>query len=193
MVGRVAPLAVYLVSDDGDAESRLATFIAGATPVAPVATPTDFVTLTNPVGSGKILRIHAFRMLVQSTAGSLQTFLIIRRTAANTGGTSTNPASQKKNSASANAVGVITQYSANPASLGTGATLCTLQVVTAVLTAAPAIFSVAGLISLASQSVSTNEALILNPGETLAANFNGAAVPAGGVFGWDMEWSEAPV
>ncbi|MGJ4888967.1 hypothetical protein ACQR1Y_12275 [Bradyrhizobium sp. HKCCYLRH3099] len=107
------------------ANQRLTTLINGsfrttyriAGTFTPAASATDAVTVT---GSGtKTLRI--VRVTVAATIGSAAqgSFALIKRSSADSGGTSTTPSPVSLDSTNASATGVVRVYTANPAALGT--------------------------------------------------------------------------
>lgn len=158
---------------------------------AAYATPTDMVTLTAP--ADRRLTVQIFSMNVVATAASLQTIYVELRNAASTGGTSTSPTPQKLDSASAAAGGVIRVYSTAPSGLGT--VLNTVAIVRASIPASTGAASGFGIGSVFASvpTTTTQDVLILNPGETLALNFAGAALPAGFSGQITLCWEEETV
>lgn len=153
------------------------------------ATPQDLLTLSNPVGSGKIMRITSWTMRMSSTSGTFSTLYWIRRSTLNSGGTSSTPTIYKANSTRGTPVGVVRLYTVLP-TLGTAdATFTTQFTTTVVTTAAPALVSLFTPLPTGA-TTTANEFPSLNPGELWAANWNGAAIPAGFAFGWYMSWTE---
>jgi hypothetical protein len=178
---RSAPgaLGAALVSSDG----AKATYRYASLGSTPAATPTDLLTLA---GSGtKTVRVKTIKVSgLATTAGQIPVSLV-RRSAVNTGGTSTNPTAIKHDINDAAATAVLALYTVNPTGLGTavgnvGAKRLFLNVSTAQEDQAVWDFS-----------TRQDKALVLRgTTDILALNFGGAAVPAGGVLDFEIEWEE---
>lgn len=163
-------------------ESSKATYSAVIADFVPAATATDFFTLTGV--NGKIITVTNIRMSGSATASTYQGMYLYKRTTLNTGGTSSATPIAKHDSQDVNASGVVLQYTANPASLGTG-----------VLTRAdhlglPA--AAAGTVELiwdfgnrAAKGIKLNSST-----ESACLNFAGATVPAGTNLHVTIEWTE---
>jgi hypothetical protein len=155
----------------------------------PAATPTDVLTISG--SATKTVRVAKIVVggLMTATGGQLNP-LIVRRSAANTGGTSTTPAILPRDTNNSAATAVVTLYTANPASLGT--TVGTLDSCRLVLepngsTTVPDICAFTYGVN--------NDQMIALRGVTdiLAINFAGAALPgAGSVLDFDVEFTEEP-
>lgn len=149
----------------------------------PAATPTDLLTLKG--AAGKIIKVRRIVISgIATTAGNLP-ISIIKRTAANTGGTSTAPTPAKADSGdSAAAAAVLALYTANPSGLGAGTTLVARRVffnlTTAQLDRAVFEFGKDG----------GKPIYLRGASEWLAINGNGAALPAGCKIDFDIEWTE---
>lgn len=148
----------------------------------PAATPTDVLTLTG--SATKTIRVR--RIWVSGLAGTagLLTPRLVRRAAANTGGTSTAPTPMKMDTADAAATGVLALYTANPTINSTVGTL-----------GARALFlnlATAGKDAVEWEFPGTyHRGLVLRGAlDILAVNFAGAAVPAGGLLDFELEWTE---
>lgn len=95
------------------------TYSAAASAFVPAATATD---VWNFQGSGtKTIRIHKIKVTGTTTSGSAIkiTISLIRRSAANTGGTSVVGTAVPHDSNNAAATAVVRHYTANPSALGT--------------------------------------------------------------------------
>ena len=160
---------------------------------AAYATPTDMVGLVNPTGSGKVIRVTETNFLPRSTAATTTAPLwhLLKRSTLNTGGTLTNPTPMKYDSANADPVGIVNLYSAAPTP-GTlaGAYRVTSSNTAAVASQPPPVIGSSRSILNAATLVTNQQYLTLRPGESLYWNFNGVALPAGFVAGWDFEWTE---
>lgn len=149
----------------------------------PAATPTDLFTIAG--AAGKTIRVTKIVLGgVAGTAGQLNP-LIIRRSAADTGGTSTNPAALPRDTNNAAATATLTLYTVNPTGLGTTVgTLdsCRLYLNTNVLQPDVCAFT---------YGVNDDQLLVLRSAtDVLAINFAGATVPATGAVDIDVEWTE---
>ena len=163
-------------------ESGLASFSYAGYDLTPAATPTDLLTLTAP--TGRVLRVRSVTISGIATTAGVMPFSLIKRTEANTAGTSTAPTPAKldKDDAAA-AVGVLALYTANASSLGAGTTLKTRRVFMNLATAQPDRW----VVNFGQDGM---KPLKLAPGEMLAINGNGAALPAGSKFDLGIEWTE---
>ena len=151
----------------------------------PAATPTDIFTIAG--SASKTIRITKIVVGgLATTAGQLNP-LIIRRSAAGTGGTSSNPTAQSRDINNSAATATLTLYTANP-TVGTGVgTLdsCRLFLQTAT-GGAPDICAF-------TYGVNDDQLTVLRgTTDILAINFNGATVPTGGIVDLDVEWTEEP-
>lgn len=185
--------AVYEALTGGDARSVLlnansATYSVFGSGYAGYATPTDMMVLKG--SATKIVRVHAFQMWIGSTSGVLSTAKFIKRSAANTAGTASQPTINKHDSNDGAATAVVDLYSVIPSALGAGVTLVNQVVVTTVLTAAPASFNF--LIAYAANATTVGKPITLRGvAESLAFNWGGAALPAGFSANYFAVWSES--
>lgn len=83
------------------------------------ANPTDVFTIAG--NAGKTIRVRQIQISGYATAASSTQLNIIRRSTANTGGTSSNPTPGKRDINDDAATATLTFYSANPSGLGTSA------------------------------------------------------------------------
>lgn len=177
------------------ARAQLPSFYASGVDYAAYATPQDMIVLENPVGSGKTIRVVNFRMNLASTAAALARVNFLRRSALNAGGTSATVAAAKQDSGTADPVGVVRTYSVVPATPGASdGVLQIARTATTVLTAAGTTFQLnPGNFNIATVETFLSP-LVLRPGQCLAANFNGAALPAGfNTQSWDVLWTESDI
>ena len=155
----------------------------GAVAVTPAATATDVVRLSG--SATKIVRVKKVTVSgLASTAGSMDVSLV-KRTAANTGGTATAPTPGKHDSGSAAASAVLSQYSANPTA-GAGIIIRNKQLN----------FGVAGAAGVVEFDFSRNNdkpVVLRGVAQGLAINLNGQAVPTGGAVSYDIEWEESDI
>lgn len=165
-------------------ESQLKTYKYSSLGNTPAATPTDIFTITG--SASKTIRITKIVVSgLATTAGQLNP-LLVRRSAANTGGTSTAPTPLKRDTNDVAASATLALYTANP-TVGTAVgTLDSCRLFLALATATPDACRF-------EFGVNNDKMLILRgTSDILAINFAGAAVPAGGIVDIDVEWVEEP-
>lgn len=178
-VARAAPgiTGIPAVSTEG----TKATYCVGIIGITPAATPTDIVTI---YGSGsKTIRVTRIEVSGMATAAATVDLQLIRRSTADTGGTSTNPAAVAHDTNNPGATAVVTLYSANP-TLGTG--VGTVRGGKLNLGAAGA----AGSLIWDFGTRNGQGMVLRTAAQGLAINWNGAAVPSGGVLCASIEWVE---
>jgi hypothetical protein len=175
------------------APNSKATFSASGT-FTPAATPTDLVTI---FGSGtKTVRIIKIEIGTTNTAAGSQQFLVVKRSAVNTGGTFVAATAVSKDTTDgASATATVGHYTANPSALGTSAgTVITKRLASPA--AVPASF--AGVVVDAGHDFA-NDSPSNTPGKQMtlsgtnqgyAVNFNGAALVAGQTHFYNVEWTE---
>ena len=147
----------------------------------PAATTTDIVTLTG--SATKIVKIKRVTVSGQAaTAGSMDVSLV-KRTASNTGGTSTTVTAGQFDSTDSASTAVAKLYTANPSALGAGVALTTQTLN----------FGVAGAAgTVVFDFANRNDKAIYLRGiaELLAINLNGGTVPATSLLGYTIEFEE---
>lgn len=184
--------AIYESLTNGDARLQnagLNSYFAYGEAYTAYATPTDLLTISG--SASKVIRINNMVFRCQETTGALRKLFFVKRTAANTGGTATNPSAIKLDTNNAAATAVLALYSAAPAGLGAGTTLAVAPLVTTALTAAPAIFSMGSHISAASAITTTTPVVLRGATEFLCANWNGNAWGSGQIAQWEISWTES--
>lgn len=155
---------------------------------AAYATPTDLFCLSG--SATKTVRIVNGTFAAQSTAAALQTFTLIKRSTADTGGTSTTPTPIPYDSANAAASAVIKLYSAAP-TVGTPVgTVAAIVTASSTLTTAPAINLLSTFVPNTNLT-SIHSALILRGvAEQLCVNYGGGALTAGFSGNFTLVWTE---
>lgn len=104
------PFVTYMV------DTAKATYSASAVAFAAATTPTDVFTI---IGSGtKTVRVIRVAVTGTQTTGAMRDILLIKRSAANTGGTSATATAVPHDSLSAAATAAVKSYTANPSGLG---------------------------------------------------------------------------
>lgn len=152
--------------------------------IAPAATPTDVFQIIG--AANRIVEITKVVIGgVKTTAGQMLASLI-KRSAANTGGTATNPTAVPLNSGDAAAAAVISNYSANPAGLGA-----------AVGSIVSRRFPIGQATSLIAPSEIDFEkrgkpVTLLSAAEALCLNLDGTTL-TGGTLDVEIEWKEITV
>ncbi len=161
-------------------EGTKATYsLAGAVTLA--ATPSDVVILN---GSGtKTVRVTRIEVSIGATAAGFADIVLIKRSAANTSGSSTTPTPVPNDSTNAAATAVVSVYTANPTP---GAAVGNVRWVKAGVTAAD------GVVTQAWHFGVTNDQAIVLRGtaQGLAINLNGDALLSGEVFSYSIEFTE---
>jgi len=161
------------------------TFRYVATDFAPVATATDVLVLSG--SASKIIRVTKVSIVGTATAASIYDHYLIKRTVANTGGTSTNPSAVKADSNDAAQTAVLTLYSANPSALGTGQTFEGNKT----YLSASSTPGAAALPVIYTYGNRNDKAIVLRgASESIAINFGGQAVPSGANLYLNIEWTE---
>jgi len=164
-------------------EGQKTTYSATIVGLAIAAAATDIFTIIGSATTTVRIRRVAFSGL--ATAASATPVVLIKRSVADTLGTSTAPVAVPHDSTNAAATAVVRAYTANP-TLGT--TIAPMQARRITLTtAAGAIPNVPTVIELA---IRGEQGIVLRGiAEQLALNFNGATV-AGAVLDIDVTWTE---
>ena len=158
------------------------TFRYTAIDITPVATATDVLVLKG--SASKVIRLTKVTVMGSATASAIYDAYLVKRTAANTGGTSTNPSATTADSSDPAQSGTVVLYSANPSALGTGTTMEAAKIYlgTAAITS-PQVNFIWG-------NRNYKAPMLRGTSESLAINFNGAAVPTGASMYLTLEWTE---
>ena len=165
-------------------ESLKATYSIGGT-VTVAAAATDVIMISSPTTATAPKKIRVLRVNVTgiATAAGANLINIIKRSAPDTGGTSTTPTPVIHDTAVYGAAqGVVNVYTANP-TLGTTVGNLRSAYVGFGTAAAPS----AGTTYLTSDT--NDQAFVLNPGEALAINLNGATI-TGASLAFYLSWTE---
>jgi len=152
------------------------------------ANATDVLTVSNPVGSNKTLRITRVQITGDANAAGTIDFYTYKRTALNTGGTSTAPAIVQYDTKDPVPTGISALYTANP-TLGAGVIAAAdLYVLPAAATTG---YPMAPWIE--DFGTRNTRSMILQPGECFSFGLNGQAIPAGLKLYAGIEWYEKPI
>lgn len=161
-------------------EGTKATYsLAGAVTLA--ATPSDVVILN---GSGtKTVRVTRVEVSIAATAAGIVDIVLIKRSAANTGGTATTPTPIPHDSSDSAATAVVSVYTANPTP---GASVGNIRWTKVGVSGA----DVENTFSW-DFTRNNDKALVLRgTAQGLAINLNGVALLTGEVFSYSIEWTE---
>jgi hypothetical protein len=165
-----------------------ATYTYTISATAPYATPQDWVVLRgSSTKTIKVVHIEYSGVATAATAGNI--ILIKKHTIANTGGTSTNPAVIKHDSNDGAATALILLYTVAPTTDATATIWKTVRLTYGLVAAAAGtwaqdryVYDYAG---------EPYEPMTLRGvAQELAFNFNGVAIPAGGVYDLSITFTE---
>jgi hypothetical protein len=154
----------------------------------PYAVPTDLITLQG--SATKTIRVTRVALSGVATAAGVMQYQIIKRTAANTAGTSSSQSAAivSYDSTSAAATAVVSLYTVIPTGLGAGRTLQGGRLYFPPLATPISNEPLARV----EWGIRPAQALVLRgTTEWLAINFNGSAVPSGALVDVVIEWTEA--
>ena len=169
--------------------NRLGTYSVTGVLYPAYATPTDMLCIYG--SNTKTVAIHAMSLTIRTTAAALQTIYYIKRSTANTGGTSTNPVPTANDSTAPAATATVSLYTAAPA-LGTAiGTLRIIETASGLATTTPGaiLMTTSGFSSPNSTNFQT-PIILRGAGEGLCLNDNGAPLTAGFLAGYAIEWTE---
>lgn len=166
------------VSLDG-AEQTYAASIIG---LVPAATPTDIFEISG--SATKVIKVRRIRITGVRSASTTSDIVLLKRTTANTGGTSTLPPPVKNDSNNANATAVVKAYTANP----------TTGTLVGALRSDKQFLNVAGVGSSDVRDYVLTESgaqplFLRGVAECIAFNLNGVTM-AGGLLDIWVEWTE---
>ena len=162
-----------------------ATFHYVAQDVTPVATATDVVVLSG--SASKVIRVTKISIVGTATTASIYDHYVIKRTAANTGGTSTSKTAAQSDSADSAQTATLLLYTANPSALGTGVSVEANKT----YLSASATPGAAALPIVYTFGTRNDKAIVLRgASESIAINFGGQAVPSGASLYISIEWTE---
>lgn len=175
--------------DAVETETQKATYAYATASLTVAATPTDILTIA---GSASVVtRVKRIAVYGISTAPGTLPIALIRRSAANVGGTSTSPTVLKHDINDATASSTVQLYTANATTLG--ATTGTIH--NGILVTGSTVgVTTSGQFLVWDFTTRNDKALVLRGAtDVLAINGNGATVPGGGSFTFDIEFTEEPV
>lgn len=147
-----------------------ATYAVNIVGLSPASSPTDIITIS---GSGtKTVKVLDVRIFGSSSGGASAEFDLVKRSAADTGGTSATATPTQYNSGDAAATAVVKSYTANPSALGTSQ-----GILDAELFFVPKVLGLLFDQKFDGSSTSSGEGIVLNgASEFLAINMGGVTV-----------------
>jgi hypothetical protein len=162
-------------------EGTKATYSCAVIGYTAYATPTDLLVL---VGSAsKTVRVTRFTVSGTATSAISEDIQLIKRTAADTTGTSSQPSIAQHDSNDSAASAVVNLYSVIPGGLGTGVNVRSARLNLGATGAA-------GTVVWDFTTRNSKGIVLRGVAQCVALNFNGAAWPSGGTLDIDVEWTE---
>ena len=165
-----------------------ATYGVSTTPFTPPATPTDMATLT---GSGsKTIYVYGVTIATTQTTAGVNRIYLIKRSAANTGGTSAAPTIVPYDSNSAGATATPLSYTVNPGALGAAVgNISVMNVYSPILATGTSSLN-QDMYARTTPFTLDTPIILRGTTQVLAVNFNGAALPAGLSVIVNFIWTE---
>lgn len=171
-----------------DIPARVATYSAGILGLVPAASGTDFFTIQGSATT--VVRVKNIECSGTTTAAASIAVQVVKRSAADTTGTSTSPAMVPMDPNDGAATALVKAYTANPGALGaivggpirTGV-LTTTTVASSAIEQTPPLGWTFGLNN-------DKEPTLRGVAQTLALNLNGASISAGALLGCSVTWTE---
>ena len=176
------PLDLAQPPPDAVTPSTFGSFMAASAPFTPGATPQDVFTITG--SATKVVRVTRLTISTVQTTAGMNAWLLVKRSTANTGGTSVAETAIPIDDSYPAATAVVRRYTANP----TAGTLIGSLWSGRIPSPAPA----TALAMTEKCLFDGREAVILTgTTDVLAWNFNGAALPAGLSVQASVWWTES--
>ena len=183
-VASTANPAAPAPSTNSPVDGGKVTYRASAKALASAASATNLFTITG--SASKVVRVTRLEVSGQATTAAAAQVLVIVQSAADTGGTATQPTAVPHDSLSPAATATINAYTANPT---VGAAVGTIYE-SYVFLAAPATATVGSDKLVLDLGNRPSQAIVLRGvAQVLAVNLNGATV-TGGAFDINIEWTE---
>lgn len=178
------PIALDVTTPIPPATVTTGSYLAVSAPFTPGVTPTDIATIFG--SATKTVAVTRLSLSTIQTTAGINGWSVIKRSTANTGGTSAALTRVPTDSNAPAATATVLQYTANPSALGTA-----VGTVWSGRVFAPALATVVGgSLEIPLLSVSTISPLVLRGvAQGLAVNFGGVALPSGlsvqVIIGWN--------
>ncbi len=165
---------------------RKATFRSAFVTLTPAATATDIIVL--PGNATTTVRVTRASCLWQSTATGTANFYFVKRTTANTGGTSATGSVVALDSNDIANASTPVAYSVNPTTLGASAG--TVEEVAAMTYNLGTLAFIPTPTTLTFGATANEEVVLRGAAQSFAISNNGAAVVSGGLLSCTLEWTE---
>lgn len=164
-----------------EVDTAKATYSSVALNITPATTPTDMFTITG--SATKTIRVQRISISGTQTTAAIRDILFIKRSTANSAGTSTTLTAVPHDSLSAAATATVRSYTANPT---LGNTVGTVRVAKLLIAAT----SVAVAESVFDWGPRYGQSIVLRgTGEVFSINLN-SITSTGGSFTFSIEWTE---
>lgn len=163
-------------------EGRRRTYSSASLSLTLATSPTDVFTITGAAST--VITIKSIRLSLKSTNTVVASVQLLKRSTANSAGTSTSVTKVAHNSGDAAASASVLAYTANPT---TGTLVGAVRVGNIQTSGANSV--IAQPFEWNFNDVATQPIKLLSTSEVLAVNFNGTTV-AGGALTVDIEWTE---
>lgn len=185
-IGAIAAVVPPPVNSAGvpnvDITGQKATYSTSILGLVIAASATDIFTLTG--SASKVVKINRILISGSATAAAAADCQLIKRSTADTGGTSTTPVIAPNDSANAAATAVANAYTVNPAALGTSVGAVRAQKLDLVAVTGAPIPLLFGFNGAGGQPIALRGVT-----QQLCVNLNGVTY-AGGLIDVDIEWTE---
>lgn len=175
---------VTLYNDNGESGIGKATYSFSTGAYTPPATPTDTAGICG--SSTKTVRVYNIRLSGSQTTAGINRFHLVKRSAADTGGTAVNgTATTHDTNDAATTVGFLGHYTANPT---LGATVATPRSdLVGVPATASALTQMVHEFYMDAEFIGTKPITLRGTAQCLYINFGGIALPAGS--SWSSDWT----
>lgn len=185
--GRLQRVAQRITSHLGIAQ--LASYVVTAAGYTAYTTPTDLMCISG--SATKTVAVTQAYIAIQSTSAALQTVLFIKRSTANTGGTSTTPTPVSYDSSRGAATAVVTVYTAAPSLGNVVGNIRVILLSSGVATGSPGVISMSAQgIPSATRTTQQTPVILRGTAESLCINYAGAALTSGFTSSYGFEWVE---
>lgn len=159
------------------------TFAASIDYYGPAATPTDIVSIAG--SATKVIKILRVALSSTQTTAGVNKWYLIKRLAANTGGTAAAATAVPLDSNNSAATATVNKITANQT---VGTAVGTIKTISGLSPAAASV--AAGEVVLFDQALTGQPIVLRGAAEVLAVNFAGAAVPTGLSAAYNIIWTE---
>lgn len=186
----IAPVAADPALTVTQSPNAPATYSAIVTGLATAAAATDVLTIAG--SASKKIKVRYVSVSASTTTTALQDFRLLKRSAANTGGTSSVVSSTPYDSGDAAATATVTSYTANPTTLGAavGSGIRSNRLSVGAVGAGSAASSQAAIIwDFTASAPAVKPPTLNSASELVAVNFNGGTI-TGPAVDISITWTE---